>query len=121
MNDYIDNDIDMTDEEKRRQKAYERGEHEIMVAVNKICRIPVTELNQTNIEFLRARRSYLTGDQLKKFESILEDPEEGDEKGEKKSRIGEYNELKKEAEKLGIKIEKGMGLEQIKDLILRNS
>lgn len=71
--------------------------------IQEICKLEVYQLSPMQIGFLRARKSYLTPDQLNRFESVLEDRTED---------IGlSYGELKSRAKDLGIKV--GVGIKKV--------
>jgi len=72
---------------------------EAQKALDNICIKEVHELTETDIGFLKARRSYLTSEMLQKYESILQDKPQAVDKTETLS----YRDLQRHASSLGIK------------------
>lgn len=62
----------LTKEEKYIRNRHEEAKKKLMEKIDEITSREPSALTSTQIRFLRARRSYLTGDQLAKFEDVLE-------------------------------------------------
>lgn len=105
-----------TKEELFIEKRMKDEEAKILAVLDEITSKEPAALTEQNIAFLRARRSYLTGDQLAKFEEVLErkdDPADELEELQTTTSTDEevvldaekmtYNDLKTEAKELGIK------------------
>jgi len=82
--------------------------------LNRIVVKPVGELLEHEIFFLRARRSYLNGKQMRKFESIFEDKVK--EMNKKEDDVS-YKELQKKASELGITPVVGVSKDELTRLI----
>jgi hypothetical protein len=60
-------------DQDRLQERIEAVEAEIVAELKRIYKIPIQNLNEQEIGFLRARRSYMEDDKQVKYASVLED------------------------------------------------
>lgn len=83
--------------------------------LERIVSKPATELFDHEISFLRARRAYLNGDMMRKFENVLEDVKVEDAKDPDSE--PSYDELKEKAAELGMKKVVGISREKLEAFI----
>lgn len=88
------------DKTKKENKTAVETQKEMLSIIEKICEKQIFELSPNDIGFLKARRSYLTAEQVEKFSEVL------DETKENKKEKDEYKALVERAKELGLKTHK---------------